>query len=153
MTNSTTPYNYTQGAADLQAITIDQAACYAQTFGGIGFASHMPTYYLPRWGRATELERIDVHGDKVEVKTRVSLPSGKKRIPVWPALLWILGSFAGVSGTIAISHPRCVAEGVDHRFGPLFILAIMVIIITLTLRGMVVIITMTTVIAKGTQID
>lgn len=50
MTNSTTPYNYTQGAADLQSITIDQAACYAQTFGGIGFASHMPTYYLPRWG-------------------------------------------------------------------------------------------------------
>lgn len=45
MSNHTTPYNYTASAAELQAITIDEAACYALPFGGIGFASHMLTYY------------------------------------------------------------------------------------------------------------
>lgn len=45
MSNTTTPYNYTASAAELQAIIIEEASCYSLPFGGIGFASHMLTYY------------------------------------------------------------------------------------------------------------
>ncbi|KAK8068885.1 hypothetical protein PG994_005501 [Apiospora phragmitis] len=46
MSNNTTSFNYTDAAADIQAIKVDEAACYALPFGGIGFASHMLTYYM-----------------------------------------------------------------------------------------------------------
>ncbi|KAK8878846.1 hypothetical protein PGQ11_000140 [Apiospora arundinis] len=195
MANGTTPFNYTEAVNDIQAITADEAECFALPFGGIGFASHMLTYYtvvmlvLGRqplrpwkqlrhrrfdlilgsvqlvvsiiltsisisrcwrsWPFATlgvwmlttsicvsilpmimsfihrqvvDVERTDAQGDKLEVKARVSMPGGTKRILVWPALLWILGSFAGVAGTIAISLPHYMAEMINHRYGPLFIL-------------------------------
>ncbi|KAK8084381.1 hypothetical protein PG997_005652 [Apiospora hydei] len=181
MSNNTTQYNYTASAAELQAITIEEAACYALPFGGIGFASHMLTYYTAvmlvlgppapeavealvitivltsisisrcwkSWPFATlgvwmlttsvcvsvlpmimssihnqvvDVERIiSMYEDKAEVTTRVFLP-GTKRILIWLALLWILGSFAGVAGTTMISLPHYVAAAVDHRYGPLFIL-------------------------------
>ncbi|KAK7992697.1 hypothetical protein PG988_001491 [Apiospora saccharicola] len=194
MSNTTTPYNYTASAAELQAIIIEEASCYSLPFGGIGFASHMLTYYtavmlylgrqpLRPWkqlahkrfdlilgsvqlvitivltsisisrcwrswpfgtlgvwmlttsvcvsvlpmlmsfvhNQVLEVERTDNDGLKVEVATRISLPS-TKRILIWPALLWILGSFADVAGTIMISLPNYMAEAIDHRFGPLFIL-------------------------------